>query len=85
MRDSTVNKRELKLNGDGNKKGRKATGLTSKTSTLHMHQAWVFISLLLLHDYEIIKLEAADTSDYVDGKGVSCKEAVVLHSWEIVM
>lgn len=50
-----------------------------------MQQTFLLISLRLLHDYDILKLEAADTSDHVDGKGVTSKQAVVLHWWEIEM
>ena len=30
--------------GDGNEKGKKATGLDNKTTTLHVHHAFLYIS-----------------------------------------
>ena len=38
-------------NGDGN--ATKAIGLISKTTILHVHHAFLYISLLSLHDYEV--------------------------------
>ena len=31
--------------GDGNKNGKKATGFISKTTTLHVHHTFLYISL----------------------------------------
>ena len=39
--------------GDGNKNFKKAIGLLSKTISLHVHHAFLYISLPLLHDYEV--------------------------------
>ena len=39
--------------GDGNNNGKKAIGLISKTTTLHVHHAFLYISLPSLHDYEV--------------------------------
>ena len=41
--------------GDGNENGKKATGLdmTSKTTTLHVHHAFLYISLPSLHNYHV--------------------------------
>ena len=38
--------------GDGNENVKKAIGLLSKTTTLHVH-AFFYISLPLLHDYDM--------------------------------
>ena len=39
--------------GDGNGNVKTAIGLMSKTTTLHMHHAFLYISWLLLHDYDV--------------------------------
>ena len=39
--------------GDGNENFRKAIGLISKTTILHMHHAFLYISLPALHDYDV--------------------------------
>ena len=38
---------------DVNKNGKKAIGLLSKTTTLHMHHVFLYISLQSLHDYDV--------------------------------
>ena len=41
-------------NGDGNMNGKKAIGLDWQTTTiLHVHHAFLFISLPSLHDYDV--------------------------------
>ena len=39
--------------GDGNENVKKATGLLSKTTTMLVHHAFLYISLPLLHDYDV--------------------------------
>ena len=39
--------------GDGNGNTTKAIGLISKTTILHVHHAFLYISLLSLHDYDV--------------------------------
>ena len=39
--------------GDGNENVKKSTGLLRKTSSLHVHHAFLYISLPLLHDYHM--------------------------------
>ena len=39
--------------GDGNGKATKAIGLISKTTILHVHHAFLYISLPSLHDYDV--------------------------------
>ena len=39
--------------GDGNGKATKAIGLISKTTILHLHHAFLYISLPSLHDYDV--------------------------------
>ena len=39
--------------GDGNENVKKAIGLLSKTTSLHVHHAFLYISLPLLHDYDL--------------------------------
>ena len=39
--------------GDGNENVKKAIGLLSKTTSLHVHHALLYISLPLLHDYDV--------------------------------
>ena len=39
--------------GDGNEDVKKAIGLLSKTTTLHVHHAFLYISLPSLHDYDV--------------------------------
>ena len=39
--------------GDGNENARKATGLMSKTTTLHVHHAFLYIWLPSLHNYDV--------------------------------
>ena len=39
--------------GDGKEDVKKATGLLRKTTTLHVHHAFLFISLPSLHDYDL--------------------------------
>ena len=41
------------LSKDGNANGKKAMGLLSKTTTLHLHHAFLYISLSLLHDHRV--------------------------------
>ena len=38
---------------DGNQDVKKAIGLISKTTTLHVHHAFLYISLPSLHDYDV--------------------------------
>ena len=38
---------------DGNENGKKAIGLISKTTTLHVHHAFLYISLSSLPDYNV--------------------------------
>ena len=40
-------------NGDGNENVKKATGLLNKTTSLHLLHAFLYISLPLLHDYDV--------------------------------
>ena len=39
--------------GDGNQVVKKAIGLLRKTTTLHVHHAFLYISLPSLHDYDV--------------------------------
>ena len=39
--------------GDGNENRKKAKFYISKTTTLHVHRALLYISLPLLHDYNV--------------------------------
>ena len=39
--------------GDGNGNVKKAIGLMSKTTTLHVHHAFLYISLQSLHNYDV--------------------------------
>jgi len=39
--------------GDGNGNATKAIGLISKTTVLHLHHAFLYISLPSLHDYDV--------------------------------
>ena len=39
--------------GDGNGNATKAIGLISKTAILHVHHAFLYISLPSLHDYDV--------------------------------
>ena len=39
--------------GDGKEDVKKATGLLNETSSLHVHHAFLYISLPLLHDYDV--------------------------------
>ena len=39
--------------GDVNENGRNAIGLISKTTTLHVHHAFLYISLPSLHEYDV--------------------------------
>ena len=43
------------VNGDGHGKEdvKKAIGLSRKTTNLHVHHAFLFISLLSLHDFDV--------------------------------
>ena len=41
-------------NGDGNENSKKAIGLISKTTTLHVHHACLYITLPSLHHYDVI-------------------------------
>ena len=38
---------------DGNQEVKEAIGLTTKTTILHMHHAFLYISLLSLHNYDV--------------------------------
>ena len=40
-------------NGDGKENVKKAVGLMSKTTTLHVHHAFLYISLLSLHNHDV--------------------------------
>ena len=51
---ATEDRRELKQRrSDGNANGKKARGLLSKTTTLHLHHTFLCISLSLLHDHRV--------------------------------
>ena len=39
--------------GDGYENVKTAIGLLNETSTLHVHHAFLYISLPLLHDYDV--------------------------------
>ena len=39
--------------GDGNENVKKTIGLMSKTTTLHVHHAFLYISLSFLHKYDV--------------------------------
>ena len=39
--------------GDGNENVKKTIGLISKTTTLHVHHAFLYISLSSLHNYDV--------------------------------
>ena len=39
--------------GDGNENVKKAIGLMSKTTILHVHHAFLYISLQSLHNYDV--------------------------------
>ena len=39
--------------GDGNEDVKKAIGLLRKTTTLHVHHAFLYISLPSFHDYNV--------------------------------
>ena len=39
--------------GDGNENVIKAVGLIRKTTTLHVHHAFLYTSLTFLHDYDV--------------------------------
>ena len=39
--------------GDGNGNSTKAIGLITKTTILHVHHAFLYISLPSLHDYDV--------------------------------
>ena len=39
--------------GDGNENVKKTIGLISKTTTLHVHHAFLYISLSFLHKYDV--------------------------------
>ena len=39
--------------GDGNENVKTPIGLLSKTTSLHVHHAFLYISLPLLHDYDV--------------------------------
>ena len=39
--------------GDENVKKKKPKGLISKTTTLHVHHAFLYISFLFLHDFDV--------------------------------
>ena len=39
--------------GDGNRNATKAIGLISQTTILHVHHAFLYISLVSLHDYDV--------------------------------
>ena len=39
--------------GDGNQEVKKAMGLLRKTTTLHVHHAFLYISSPSLHDYDV--------------------------------
>ena len=41
------------LDGDSNENFKKAIGFISKTTILHVHHAFLYISLPSLHDYEV--------------------------------
>ena len=39
--------------GEGNENGKKTIDLMSKTTTLHVHHTFLYISLPSLHDYDV--------------------------------
>ena len=49
--------------GEGNENAKKAIGLLSKTTTLHVNHTFLYISLLSLHDYDVKYLISRFTGD----------------------
>ena len=41
------------MHGDGNENGINTIGLISKTTTLHVHHTFLYLSLTSLHDYDV--------------------------------
>ena len=41
------------IDADGNENAIKTIGLMSKTTTLHVHHAFLYISFLFLHDLDV--------------------------------
>ena len=52
---SDISVRLINDDGDVNENGKKAIGLdmTRKTTTLHVHHAFLYISFPSLHDYDV--------------------------------
>ena len=51
--------------GDGNENGKNPVGLDWQTTTLHVHHAFLYISLPSLHDYDV-KVPNFETSRFVE-------------------
>ena len=54
--------------GDGNENFKNAIGLISKTTTLHVHHAFLYISLPSPHDYLISRIAVPKKFDIFGGK-----------------
>ena len=59
--------------GDGNEDDKKAIGLISKTTTLHVHHAFLYISLPLLYDYNV----KPSTFTFYGGRGHKTTDTVL--------
>ena len=51
--------------GDGNEDVKKAIGSISKTTILHVHHAFLYISLQSLHDYDVVRGTQRQSSENI--------------------
>ena len=51
--------------GDGNEDVKKAIGLITKTTILHVHHVFLYISLQSLHDYDVVRGTQRQSSENI--------------------
>ena len=64
--------------GDGNENFKKAIGLISKTTILHVHHAFLYISLPALHNYDV---KLPNLTFYVGSKQTTTKISLFFWTW----
>ena len=55
------------VDGDGHEDVKKAIGLITKTTILHVHHTFLYISLPSLHDYVVVAAGPRTRLDHIEG------------------
>ena len=68
--------------GDGNRNATKAIGLISKTTILHVHHVFFYISLPSLHDYDV---KMSNFTMYRGSTQATTKSPLSFWTWIMVL